>query len=161
VIRELAAEACHRSLGELVSAVQRARLDHGIPEPTVEASCGAVISGARAAQLATDANITRVVTRGSSQVLDVGRATRTVPPAIAVIARDRHCRFRGCTSPPWACEVHHLTPWANGGPTSLQHLGLVCWYHHKLVHAGDPTRLRPDVNGRWTLDPPETKGVAA
>jgi Domain of unknown function (DUF4177) len=25
----------------------------------------------------------------------------------------------GCTQPPSVCEVHHLIPWANGGPTSL------------------------------------------
>jgi hypothetical protein len=123
---------------------------------------GAVISAAQAAQLAADASISRVITDGASQVLDVGRSVRSVPPAIAkaVIARDRHCRFRGCTSPPWACEIHHLVPWAKGGPTSLQNLGLVCWHHHKLVHAGDPARLRPDLDGRWTLDAPTREAAA-
>jgi hypothetical protein len=124
---------------------------------------GASISGPEAAHLAADAVVTRVVTSGRSQVLDVGRSVRSVPPAIAkaVIARDRHCRFRGCTSPPWACEVHHLVPWALGGPTSLANLGLLCWHHHKLVHAGQPTRLHPDPGGRWTLDPPMPQEDAA
>jgi hypothetical protein len=123
---------------------------------------GTVISGTQAAQLAAEADISRVVMSGRSQVLDVGRSVRSVPPAIAkaIIARDRHCRYRGCTSPPWACEIHHLVPWANGGPTSVQNLGLLCWHHHKLVHAGDPTRLRPGLDGRWTLDPPHQEAAA-
>jgi len=97
---------------------------------------GAVITGDEARRLAADANITRVVTRGRSQVLDVGRTTRTVPPRLAkaVIARDRHCTEPGCAAPPWACEIHHRTPWAQGGPTSLDNLTLRCWFHHHQEH---------------------------
>ena len=42
-----------------------------------------------------------------SQPLDIGRSTRTVPPHLykAVILRDRHCQFPGCTQPPALCEV--------------------------------------------------------
>ena len=36
--------------------------------------------------------------------------------AKAVIARDHHCKFEGCTAPPWACDIHHRRPWAAGGP---------------------------------------------
>ena len=63
---------------------------------------GTVVSGEAARRLAEEANITRVITKGRSEPLDVGRTTRSVPPAIAkaVIARDRHCRFDGCTAPP-------------------------------------------------------------
>jgi hypothetical protein len=114
---------------------------------------GAVISGDQARQLAADASITRIVTKGRSEVLDVGRSTRTVPPAIAkaVIARDRHCRYRGCTSPPWACEVHHLVPWASGGPTALANLGLLCWHHHAHVHRVGPDQLVSTPDGRWEV----------
>ena len=97
---------------------------------------GAVVSGDDARRLAEDAGINRVITRGRSQTLDVGRSTRTVPPhlAKAVIARDEDCRYSGCTAPPWACEIHHLIPWARHGPTAIENLGLLCWHHHKLVH---------------------------
>ena len=44
---------------------------------------GAVISGDQVRRLAQDANVTRIVTKGRSEPLDVGRSTRTVPPAIA------------------------------------------------------------------------------
>ena len=69
-----------------------------------------------------------------SQPLDLGRATRTIPPHLrtAVIQRDKHCQFPGCTQPPSVCDVHHLIPWAKGGPTSLGNLRL-CRFHHLIV----------------------------
>ena len=70
-----------------------------------------------------------------SQPLDLGRATRTIPPHLrtAVIQRDQHCQFPGCTQPPAVCDVHHLIPWASGGPTSLANLRLLCRFHHLIV----------------------------
>ena len=70
-----------------------------------------------------------------SQPLDIGRSTRTVPPHLyrAVILRDQHCQFPGCTQPPSVCEVHHLIPWAKGGPTSLGNLRLFCRFHHQVA----------------------------
>ena len=70
-----------------------------------------------------------------SQPLDLGRATRTIPPHLrtAVIQRDQHCQFPGCTQPPSVCDVHHLIPWAKGGPTSLANLRLFCRFHHLIV----------------------------
>ena len=70
-----------------------------------------------------------------SQPLDIGRTTRTIPPHLrtAVIQRDQHCQFPGCTQPPSVCDVHHLIPWAQGGPTSLGNLGLLCRFHHHIV----------------------------
>ena len=70
-----------------------------------------------------------------SQPLDIGRTTRTIPPHLrtAVTLRDRHCQFPGCRQPPSVCEVHHLIPWAQGGPTSLGNLGLYCRFHHQVV----------------------------
>ena len=119
---------------------------------------GALVSGDDARRLAHDAGVTRVVTRGRSQVLDVGRSTRTVPPQLAraVIARDEHCRYSGCTAPPWTCEVHHLVPWARHGPTAIENLGLLCWHHHKLVHRLGPERLRAGPDGTWLLDNMQT-----
>ena len=70
-----------------------------------------------------------------SQPLDLGRTTRTIPPHLrtAVIQRDQHCQFPGCTQPPSVCDVHHLIPWAQGGPTSLGNLRLLCRFHHLVV----------------------------
>jgi hypothetical protein len=133
-----------------------------VPLETLEArtggsallASGAVITGDQARRLAEDANISRVITSGRSEPLDVGRSTRSVPPAIAkaVIVRDRHCKYRGCTAPPWACDIHHRVPWAVGGLTALHLLGLLCWHHHDHVHRHGPDRLTTTPDGQWILD---------
>ena len=70
----------------------------------------------------------------NGSLLDVGRKTRTIPSAIhrALVARDRHCQFPGCTAR--RCDGHHITHWADGGATSLENLVLLCRRHHRAVH---------------------------
>jgi len=85
----------------------------------------------------------------ASLPLDVGAATETIPAHLrrAVTTRDRRCRFPGCTQPPAACEVHHITPRARGGPTKLTNLLLLCTFHHLIaVHRwGWSITLHPDA----------------
>jgi hypothetical protein len=80
--------------------------------------------------------------------LDIGAATETIPAHLrrAVTARDRHCRFPGCDQPPAASQVHHLTPRAEGGATSLTNLILLCAFHHLIaIHRwGWQLTLHPD-----------------
>jgi uncharacterized protein DUF222/HNH endonuclease len=92
---------------------------------------------------ACDASLGRVVMRGRSEPLDVGRRTSVVPPAIrrAVMVRDRHCRFPGCDRPVSWCDCHHIVHWADGGPTAVGNLILLCRRHHRLVHKPGGFRL--------------------
>ncbi|CAN5232545.1 HNH endonuclease signature motif containing protein [soil metagenome] len=87
---------------------------------------------------ACDAVVTRVLTMGRSEPLDVGRRTSVVPAPMrrAVIVRDGGCRFPGCDRPPPWCDAHHVVHWADGGPTALANLLLLCRRHHRLVHQG-------------------------
>ncbi len=103
------------------------------------------VSANTLARLTCDCSISRVITAGRSEVLDVGRATRTIPPAIwrALVVRDRQCAAPGCDRPPGRCEAHHLRHWENGGPTSLENLKLLCWHHHHEAHKNDPPRRGP------------------
>jgi hypothetical protein len=96
-----------------------------------------------AQRLACDASVMRVVLRGRSEPLDVGRRTPVVSPAIrrAVIIRDRHCRFPGCDRPQAWCDAHHIVHWADGGETGLANLVLLCRRHHRLVHGSNGFRL--------------------
>jgi hypothetical protein len=122
-----------------------AELDHAGPVPATVAR-----------RLACDGSLMRVVLSGRSEPLDVGRRTPVVPPALrrAVIVRDRYCRFGACDRPPSWCDVHHVVPWSEGGPTSLDNLTLLCRRHHRAVHPpggfrlvmmdGRPTVFRPD-----------------
>jgi hypothetical protein len=91
-----------------------------------------------ARRLACDASIMRVVMSGRSQPLDVGRRTPVIPPPMrrAVIVRDTHCRFPGCDRPQTWCDAHHVVHWADGGPTALPNLLLLCRRHHRMVHQG-------------------------
>jgi hypothetical protein len=109
-----------------------------------------------ARRLACDASVMRVVMAGRSEPLDVGRRTPVVPPAVrrAVIVRDRGCRFPGCDRPQAWCDAHHVEHWADGGPTALHNLLLLCRRHHGMVHRtggfglelveGRPVFRRPD-----------------
>lgn len=98
---------------------------------------------------ACDASVSRVVTRGRSEPLDVGRRTPVVPNPMrrAVIVRDRHCRFPGCDRPPPWCDAHHVIHWADGGMTALQNLVLLCRRHHRLVHEPGGFRLEMAEGG--------------
>jgi hypothetical protein len=72
----------------------------------------------------------------TSTPLDIGRATRVVPSGLrrALVRRDGHCAFPGCTLPAAWCDAHHVSPWAQGGDTALTNLVLLCGHHHRLIH---------------------------
>jgi hypothetical protein len=67
--------------------------------------------------------------------LDLGAARETVPAYLrrAVVLRDKHCAFPGCIQRPAACQVHHIVPRSEGGPTSLTNLMLLCPFHHLVA----------------------------
>jgi hypothetical protein len=87
-------------------------------------------------RLACDAGVIPVVLGGSSEVLDVGRTMRLVPPGLvkALWLRDRHCTFPGCAMPAQWCDAHHVVHWLDGGATSMANSALVCTRHHTVVH---------------------------
>jgi hypothetical protein len=109
-----------------------------------------------ARRVACDASIRRVVMAGRSEPLDVGRRTPVISPGLrrAVVVRDQHCRFPGCDRPHTWCDAHHVVHWAEGGPTALANLVLLCRRHHRMVHQrggfllaledGRPVFRRPD-----------------
>ena len=68
------------------------------------------------------------------RILEVGARTRTIPPALrrALQHRDHGCRFPGCSSR--FTHGHHIRHWANGGPTTLSNLALLCRRHHRAIH---------------------------
>lgn len=63
---------------------------------------GLELSGSAVRRLACDCDLVRVLLDADGCVLDVGRDHRLVTPAIwtALVARDHHCAFPGCTRPP-------------------------------------------------------------
>jgi len=53
----------------------------------------------------------------------------------ALKARDKNCRFPGCTHQHFI-DGHHIKHWADAGETSLDNLVQLCRFHHRLVHEG-------------------------
>lgn len=108
------------------------------PEGFGTGEFGTELSPDAVRRLLCDASVSRIVVDGSSQVLDVGRATRTWSPAQRRAAAARHggCRGPGCERPMGWCHLHHVQRWSDGGPTDLANAIPLCERHHHLVHEG-------------------------
>jgi hypothetical protein len=97
------------------------------------------ISPALARVLACDAAIGRVLMRGKSEILDLGRRTRLISPAQrrALQIRDRQCCEEGCDLPGIYCDGHHIVHWMQDGETNLVNLEFRCRRHRVLQHLRD------------------------
>jgi hypothetical protein len=106
-------------------------------------------------RLTCDASLVRISENEDGQPLDVGRKTRSIPPAIrrALHARDPGCCFPGCTSRRHL-DAHHVEHWADGGATKLSNLVSLCRLHHRLVHEGD-IRVETRTDGGWRFRRPD------
>jgi hypothetical protein len=105
------------------------------------------MSAAEARIHACDCKLIPAVLGGKSEPLDLGRQRRLIPPGIrhALYLRDRGCAFPGCHRPPRHCQGHHVRHWADGGPTDLANLVLMCAHHHRLLHrSGWQVRIAAD-----------------
>jgi hypothetical protein len=100
-------------------------------------------------RIACDADIVRMIVGPDSEILDVGRSSRSIPTAIrrALDHRDGGCTWEGCDAPPQWTDAHHIKHWADGGETSLDNLILLCRTHHTAIHESTVTT---------DSDPPET-----
>ena len=102
------------------------------------------IGGHTVRRLTCDATIGPVLLDPASVPIDMGKATRVIPQQLRRLLdlRDQHCTYPGCDRPPAWCEAHHIIHWADGGPTDLPNLQLLCEYHHHLTHQkeGHPKR---------------------
>jgi hypothetical protein len=111
-------------------------------------------------RLACDAGVVLVVSRDGSP-LDVGRRHRepNAQQRRALRARDRCCRFPGCGATRHL-HAHHVEHWADGGPTDMDNLVLLCSAHHRLVH--EPGwRLEHLGGGRFRFLAPGVGTMAA
>jgi len=108
-----------------------------------------------ARRLSCDASLLRVLENEHGEPLDVGRKTRSIPPAIrrALNTRDGGCRFPGCTHSRYV-DAHHIEHWADGGETKLSNLVTLCRLHHRLVHEGE-IRVEALPDGGWRFLHPD------
>ena len=126
-----------RELGKLLAVVPAA-VDltalKGLEPATLDD--GSALSMTQLARLMCDSAVSRIVFSSSGEVMDVGREKRLFTPAQAraVVARDRTCRYPGCSDTVAHGQIHHALPWQEGGRTDLANAVLLCWHHHSLVH---------------------------
>ncbi|MGH9103499.1 MAG: DUF222 domain-containing protein [Acidimicrobiales bacterium] len=106
---------------------------------------GPDVAAETARRLACDARMQVSLEEPGGQPLGLGRLTRKVPAWMSrqLRLRDGGCRFGGCRSG-YFLHAHHRRHWADGGPTDLGNLLLLCPFHHRFVHEsgwkieGDP-----------------------
>lgn len=130
-LREVGGQKPHLTVTAAVSTLMK---QEGAPAGDLEWSEPIAADSVR--RIACDCAMTRVLLGPNSEPIDVGRCTRTIPPALrsALRVRDKHCRFPGCDRPPDWCDGHHLIHWIDGGETSLANTCLLCRRHHRFVH---------------------------
>ncbi len=101
-----------------------------------ELADGTVLAPGQVVPLLSEAEIERVVFDGPDRVISVSRR-RTFTGALrrAIEVRDRHCQHpSGCDEPADRCDVDHIQPYTDGGPTSLDNGRLSCWPHNRHPH---------------------------
>ena len=129
---------------------------------THETLNGHVLTPEQVRRYACACTISRIVFGPGSEPLDIGRATRTVPAAMrrALNVRDRHCQHpSGCDRPARWCDAHHKQHWADGGPTSLTNLTLLCRYHTLEHQTGRPPPPRRSRFVGLPLQAPTSSGL--
>jgi len=125
--------------GAVVQKALEAASDHLYRESRQASPADNLLEEVSAAQRRADA-LALIAESGLScdaSVVEAGLRTRTIPARLrrSLVTRDGHCTFPGCEAR--RCDAHHVVHWADGGPTVLDNLVLLCRRHHTLVHDGD------------------------
>lgn len=117
------------------------------------------VSAETSRRLSCDCSIVHWHERENGEPLNVGRKTRSIPPAIrrALNRRDGGCRFPGCSCTHFV-DAHHVMHWADGGATSMANLVLLCRRHHRLVHE-EGFGLKTDHKGTFTFSLPNGEPI--
>ncbi|MCW2528158.1 MAG: hypothetical protein JWM76_3018, partial [Pseudonocardiales bacterium] len=104
---------------------------------------GQPISVADVLARAGDARIIPVILNPDGALIAMGHGQRFATPtqSLALAARDGGCSAPGCPAPPDQCQVHHTREWRRRKRTSIDHLALVCLFHHLIA-----------IPAGWTVD---------
>nr|WP_286151080.1 MULTISPECIES: HNH endonuclease signature motif containing protein [unclassified Mycobacterium] len=113
-------------------------------------------------RMATHAHHYLTIFDDDGRPLYLGRSKRiaSTDQRIVLHAQDRGCTHPDCTVPGYLCEVHHITAWADGGPTDIDNLTFACGPHHRLLNHGWTTEKHPNGTTQW-IPPPQLLTVAA
>ena len=103
--------------------------------------------------LAADAKWRKFITDPlTGNLLDMGRESYLPSQLLAdfLSARDRTCRFPGCSQPTRVGDIDHAIPWDAGGQTNRENLGYLCRRHHRMkTHGGWKLESSDDGSCTW------------
>ena len=126
----------------------------GLSENPAELVGYGPIPASIARSLSADGKWRRFITDPvTGNLLDYGRETYVPPQPLVdfLTARDRICRFPGCSQPARVTDLDHAVPWEEGGHTSPENLGLLCRRHHRMkTHNGWQLVSYADGSCTWT-----------
>jgi hypothetical protein len=110
-----------------------------------ELSNGAVVTPGQVLPLLRWADVARVIFDGPSRVIDVGVRQRLFTGAtrIAVERRDQTCQHPGCDVPAERCQIDHIVPYDEGGPTTQDNGRCYCPFHHRWHHQRQQQQRQP------------------
>jgi hypothetical protein len=124
------------------------------------------LTAAMVRRLASDADL-QLVLHDDGRIFGVSAPTAAIPAPVraTVLARDRGCRFPGCSAPVRYVDLHHVVGREAGGPTVVENLVGLCRRHHTAVTQGNwQLTMTPDGTvtvrrGRRTAtsDPPHRR----
>ncbi|MFB9308647.1 5-methylcytosine-specific restriction protein A [Agromyces hippuratus] len=121
------------------------------------------VSMRAARQLICTGGTQQVTFDGVGRVVGLGSPERCFTPhqRRAITLRDGGCLIPGCSVPAAWCEIHHVVPDVDGGPTHTDNGVLLCWFHHRTIETsgwgirmvGGVPQVRPpawlDRGGGW------------
>ncbi len=119
---EMIVHVHRRRDGSLVST-----LGDGTPMPASQAS-----------EVLCEASVRALVHDSSGRPIDASptRPGPTTRQMRVLMDRDKHCRHPGCRATAFL-HAHHVRHRANGGPTIVANLILLCSFHHRMAHEHD------------------------
>ena len=125
----------------------------GLTERPGELSGYGPITAETARQLSKDATLRRLITDPmTGTMIDLGTSYRPTAALRRIIdARDRTCRFPGCSRRAITCDADHAIAHGCGGRTRTDNLHALCRMHHNLkTHGLWSVTLNPDGTETWT-----------
>ena len=104
-------------------------------------------------RIAAQTNVVPIVYSAAGQILYCGQDQRlaTIALRYATASQDLGCVIPGCDTPLVFCQMHHQTPFAEGGETTAENLAWVCPYHHRRIDGWTLERRGGRV---WCTAPP-------
>ncbi len=125
----------------------------GIAENPGELAGHGPIPASIARKLAADGKWRKFITDSTTgNLLDMGRESYLPSQYLVdfLAARDRTCRFPGCSQPSRISDIDHAISWEEGGETNPSNLGYLCRRHHRLkTHHGWKLESFADGSCKW------------